>query len=208
MPRMKLTITSMTTPIRINAAATSHGKMNGQTAINTPKTMKAIPGNIIIRPENGFSIMLRQVSAIGHIGIRAACAIIYSCGQCVLGCDSLVDGPFKTIFLFEDRDDLIGDLQTAFRSFSGTSSIKKMSVYFLYKGKGMDHPVVVQDPSVTFQKATMTAASRKRVELNQLFPNFDLAQYAAPGAARVQRPRKPLGPFFVHVRCWLFSDLM
>ncbi len=74
-PRMKLAIKSMATPARRNAAATSHGKIGGQTAINTPSVMSAIPGIIIIRPENGFSIMLRQVSAIGHIGIGVVCAI-------------------------------------------------------------------------------------------------------------------------------------
>lgn len=93
--------------------------------------MKAIPENIIIRPENGFSIMLRQVSAIGHIGIGAACAIIYSCS-----CNSLVDGSFKTISCLRIAPILSAtSLLTAFRSFSGTSSIKKMSVYFLCKGR-------------------------------------------------------------------------
>jgi hypothetical protein len=72
---MKLAIKSVATPARKNAAATSHGKIDGQTAIKTPSVMRAIPGIIIIRPENGFSIMLRQVFAIGHIGIGVACVI-------------------------------------------------------------------------------------------------------------------------------------
>ncbi|WP_151613486.1 hypothetical protein [Sinorhizobium alkalisoli] len=77
-PRMNLAIISMAPPARMKAAATSHGKTDGQTAINTPRLMNAIPGITITRPESGFSIMPLQVSAIGHFGMGADCAIFHS----------------------------------------------------------------------------------------------------------------------------------
>jgi hypothetical protein len=70
----------------MQAAATSHGKMDGQTMISTPRAMNVIPGTSMIKPERGRSIMPLQVSAIGHIGIGAACAISPLLQSAVVAC--------------------------------------------------------------------------------------------------------------------------
>ncbi len=55
-------------------------KITGQMIINTPTVMNVIPGISSIAPDRGYSIMPLQVSAIGHIGIGAPCAILLSSG--------------------------------------------------------------------------------------------------------------------------------
>jgi hypothetical protein len=48
--------------------------------ISTPTVMNVIPGISSTAPDRSFVIMPLQVSAIGHIGIAAACAILLSSG--------------------------------------------------------------------------------------------------------------------------------
>lgn len=51
MPRINLAMRSIALPATMKAAATSHGKTDGQMMTNIPRAMKVNPGTSISRPD-------------------------------------------------------------------------------------------------------------------------------------------------------------